>query len=73
MTQLNDILKLSLSERVLWVEAIWNSIASEKSSSYFKLTAEQQNFLNEESEDYKKNPGKGASWDVVKKRIKSGK
>ena len=74
MLQLNDILKLSLSERILWVETIWNSIASEKSSSgEFKLSSDQKTFLDNELTDYKKNPKGGSTWDEVKSRIKSKK
>ena len=70
MTQLDDILKLSLSERILWAKAIWNSIASEPdSSSFFELSPEQKKLLDEEMEDNRINPDKGSSWEEVKARL----
>ena len=72
--QLNDILKLSVSERIILVEAIWNSIASEKQGSKkLELSNEQINILEEELADYKKNPKKGSSWEEVKARIRKKK
>ena len=65
---LSDILKLSIAERVLLVEAIWDSIASEKKNSY-KLSEEQIHILEEEMASYSKNPDEGASWDEIKARI----
>ena len=74
MIPLNDILKLSLSERILWVETIWNSIASEKTSSTsLKLSTDQKAFLDDELADYKKNPKSGSGWNELKSRIKSKK
>ena len=65
---LSDILKLSVAERVLLVEAIWDSIASDKKNSY-KLSEEQIHILEEEMASYSKNPDEGASWDEIKARI----
>ena len=65
---LSDILKLSVAERVLLVEAIWDSIASEKKHTY-KLSEAQIHFLEEEMASYSRNPTEGASWDEIKARI----
>ena len=67
---LSEILKLSIPERILWVEAIWDSIASQtdKKQSY-SLNPEQINILEEELAEYKKNPGEGSTWEEVKNRI----
>lgn len=65
--QLNEILKLSVPERILIVEAIWDSITSEKES--YKLTEEHKKILNERLEEYKKTKT-GSTWQEVKKRIK---
>ncbi len=65
---LSDIIKLSVPERILLVEAIWDSIANEKNQSY-QLSADQIKMLEEELAAYSKNPGEGSSWEEVKKRI----
>jgi putative addiction module component (TIGR02574 family) len=73
-TQLNDILKLSLSERILWAEALWNSIASEKSSvEVLEVSDEHKAVLNEELASYKKDPLAGSPWEDVKARIRKKK
>jgi putative addiction module component (TIGR02574 family) len=69
-SQLSDILKLSIPERILLVEAIWDSIASETDKNNpYHLSDEQVKFLEEEMAAYHKNPGEGSSWDDIKKRI----
>ncbi len=65
---LSDILKLSVAERILLVEAIWDSIASEKKNPY-TLSQEQIKFLEEEMAAYSKNPDEGSSWEEIKARI----
>lgn len=69
---LSDILKLSVAERILLVEAIWDSIASEKKNPY-TLSDQQISFLEEELVAYSKNPGEGSSWEEIKKRVLSRK
>ena len=67
---LSQIFKLSVPERILIVEAIWDSIANEKESKHsYQLTPAQISFLEEELADYAKNPEEGSSWEEVKKRI----
>lgn len=67
---LSEILKLSIQERILLVEAIWDSIANEgdKKNSY-QLSEKQIKFLEEELKDYSKKPEEGSSWEEIKKRI----
>ncbi|HEY4786653.1 MAG TPA: addiction module protein [Bacteroidales bacterium] len=68
MTQiLNDILKLSESERILTVEAIWDSITSKDEE--FKLTDELKELLDERLAEHEKNPKAGYIWNEVKSRI----
>ena len=73
-TPLNEILKLSIPERILLVEAIWDSIANEgeKENSY-QLNSEQIQLLEEELTAYGKNPDEGSSWEEIKSRILKGK
>ena len=70
MTQiLNDILKLSESERILMVEAIWDSLSTKDQD--FELTDELKQLLDERLEEHEKDPKAGSTWDEVKARIKN--
>ncbi len=64
-----NIKKLSVSERILIVEDIWDSIIS--SEEDFPITDEQKNELDSRLEAYHKNPKKGKSWKEVKNNIQS--
>lgn len=64
--QLNELLKLSVPERILIVEAIWDSIAAEEGS--YILTEEHKKILNERLEEYKKTKS-GSTFQEIKKRI----
>ena len=66
---MQDILKMSVSERILMVEAIWDSIAD--SDAQVELSEETKQLLDERLEAHKNNPDEGSSWDEVKTRIKS--
>lgn len=66
---LENIKKLSISERILIVEDIWDSIFS--SEEDFSMTDEQRNELDSRLEAYKKNPKEGKSWKEVKSNIQS--
>ena len=66
--RLNDILQLSISERILLVETIWDSIANDATAS-IPLTKEQKNLLDKELIAYAKSPSEGSSWEKVKSRI----
>ena len=65
---LNDVLSLSVSERILMVEAIWDSIA--KNDEHLELSIETKQMLDERLENHQKHPHKGSDWNVVKARIK---
>ena len=72
--QLTEILKLSLPERILWAEAIWNSITAEKKS--FKsvlLSAKEKKSLDKIAIEFQANPHIGSSWNEIKKRILASK
>lgn len=66
---MQDILKLSVSERILMVEAIWDSIA--ENDEKLELTDEVKELLGNRIEAHKNNPGEGSSWTDVKARIKN--
>jgi len=66
---LDDVLKLSVSERILMVEAIWDSIA--ESDEHIGLSEETKQMLDERLENHQNHPDKGSNWNDVKARIKS--
>ena len=65
---LDDVLRLSVSERILMVEAIWDSIA--KKDEQVGLSAETRQMLDERLENHEKQPHEGSGWSDVKARIK---
>jgi len=65
--QLSEILRLSIAERILLVEAIWDSIAAE--NSQYKISDQELSTLQDRYEEYKANPSQSLSWDEVKKNI----
>ncbi len=69
MTQImDDILKLSIPERILMVEAIWDSIAD--SNENLELNEETKQLLDKRLEIHKENKEEGSGWADVKARIK---
>ena len=70
MTQLmKDILKMSVPERIIMVEAIWDSIA--ENDNQVELSEDNKQLLDDRLDAHKKNPNDGSSWDEVKARIKN--
>ena len=65
-----DILKLSVSERILLVEDIWDSIAD--APEPIALSRAQELELDTRLEAYHKNPTEGSPWATVRDRIRSG-
>jgi putative addiction module component (TIGR02574 family) len=65
-----DILKLSVSERILLVEDIWDSIAD--APDPIALSRAQELELDARLEAYHKNPTEGSPWATVRDRIRSG-
>jgi len=66
---LKDILNLSVSERILMVEAIWDSIPENETE--LVLSDETRQILDDRLENHMINPTEGSSWDEVKSRIKN--
>ncbi len=64
---LNDINKLSLSERIQLVEQIWDNIFN--NNEYPDLTAEQQTELNRRIDSYYENPQQGRTWNEIKQNF----
>ena len=68
-TSIADILELSVAERILLVEDIWDSIA--EAPEALPLTASQKEELDRRLAAFHQNPGAGSPWHEVVARIKS--
>lgn len=64
-----DILSLSVAERILLVEDIWDSVAEVPNA--VPLTKEQKAELDHRLDAYHADSKEGSPWDVVKERIRS--
>ncbi len=60
----NEIQKLSIPERILLVEDIWDSIARENEA--FELSKAQKDELDRRSQSFEENPTQGRSWQEIK-------
>ena len=65
----SDILSLSVPERILLVEDIWDSVA--EVPDIMPLTEEQKKELDRRLNAYHANPAGGSPWEVVRERIRS--
>lgn len=61
---IDEIKKLSVSEKILIVEEIWDSIAKE--SEYPELTETQRKELNRRIDSYHAASFKGRTWEDIK-------
>ena len=62
-----DILNLSISERIQLVEDIWDSIVEFPEAVI--LTDDQKRELDNRLESYRRDPNEGSPWEEVRKRI----
>ena len=62
-----DILNMSVTERIQLVEDIWDSIAEVPEA--ISLTDTQKRELDHRLDAYRKNPNEGSPWEEVRKRI----
>ncbi len=65
---MKDILKLSVPERILIVEAIWDSIADKEDK--LEVSEDTKVLLDERIEYHLNKPDEGSSWEDVKARIR---
>ena len=70
-SSLKDILKLSVAERILLVEEIWNSIAAESHEDSTSLTTTQKQEIDRRLALYRSGQTKTYSWKEVKATIKN--
>ncbi|MCF8380829.1 MAG: addiction module protein [Bacteroidales bacterium] len=68
MTEIKNILKLSVNERIHLVQTIWDSIATD--TEVTEISEEHKKVLNERLEAHKNNPNEVVSWNEVKKSVK---
>ena len=68
MTEIKDILKLSIDERIHLVQTIWDSIATDTEAS--EISEEHKEILDERLMAHKNNPDDVLSWGEVKKSVK---
>lgn len=64
---ISDFLALSVAERILLVEDIWDSIAGVPDA--VKLSEAQRQELDARLDAYHRDPGAGSPWETVKLRI----
>jgi putative addiction module component (TIGR02574 family) len=69
--QLPDVSQLSVAERIIVVEQIWDSIAAEQEP--LPLTSAQEAELDRRLESHRQSPTAGSSWEEVKARIQAKK
>ncbi len=69
LNSIEDIKKLSIAERILIVEDIWDTIST--SEEELPITDEQKKELDSRLESYNKNPDEGKSWKEVRDNIRS--
>jgi len=65
---LNEIAALSIEDRILLVQAIWDSIAAEQ--AYPDLTETQKRELDRRIDNYDIDPDNILTWEEVKASIK---
>lgn len=65
---LNEIASLSVEDRILLVQAIWDSIAADQ--AYPELTEAQKRELDARIDDSEMNPDNSLTWEEVKASIK---
>jgi len=72
MTQpvsMDDIRRLSVAERLLLVEEIWDSISDEPDS--WRLSPDQQDELQRRADAHRASPDEGSSWQDVKAGLRN--
>jgi putative addiction module component (TIGR02574 family) len=67
-TQLSEILRLTVAERIQLAEDIWDSVAAFPEA--LSLTDAQKEELDRRLQSYAENPSEGLSWDELKDRLR---
>jgi len=67
----SEIKKLSVAERILMVQEIWDSIAAEQGA--LAVTEAQKTELDRRIASHGASPNEGRSWEEIKRRLKGSK
>jgi putative addiction module component (TIGR02574 family) len=67
----SEIKKLSVAERILIVEEIWDSIAAEQEA--VQVTEAQKAELDRRLASCDASPNEGKSWEEIKRRLETAK
>ncbi|SPF50198.1 conserved hypothetical protein [Syntrophobacter sp. SbD1] len=67
----SEMKKLSVAERILMVEELWDSIAAEQES--LQLTEAQKTELDRRLNSREASPDEGKSWEEIKRRLETSK
>jgi putative addiction module component (TIGR02574 family) len=67
----SELKKLSVAERILMVQEIWDSIAAEPES--LPVTQTQRTELDRRMASFNASPNEGRSWEEIKQRIQDPK
>jgi putative addiction module component (TIGR02574 family) len=62
-----NIQELSISERILLAEQLWDSVISEQVS--IEISEAQKEELDKRLTSYEKDQNSGQSWDIVKQNL----
>lgn len=65
---LGELSELSVTERIELVQDLWDSVVEDEAA--VPVTPEQKAELDRRLEAYENDPEAGASWEVVKARLK---
>lgn len=68
-TQLEEILQLSVAERIQLAEDIWDSIAADPAA--LPLSDAQRQELDRRLESYAQNPDEGLRWEELKEKVRN--
>lgn len=68
--KLKEILELSIAERILLVEQIWDNISETEKDEVSQLTAAQQKEIDRRLENYKQGKSETYTWEEVKSSMK---
>jgi putative addiction module component (TIGR02574 family) len=71
LSTIPEILKLSVAERILIAEQIWDSITAEQEA--LPITEAQKTELDRRLDDYQASPEEGSSWNEIKNKLVSKK
>jgi putative addiction module component (TIGR02574 family) len=69
---LAELLKLSASDRVEIVMALWESLSETERAGQLALTLEQEAELDRRLAEHIANPASAVSWDEVRRKLAGG-